>query len=155
MPDLPAVRSPRWAWPISFPLSFVGLGLSIYLTVEHFTGSTSLTCPESSHLNCLKVTTSPESEIFGHIPVALVGLIYFAIMPALCSPWAWRAASPYIYWLRVVFAVAPLGMIAYLVYVEAHLHAICLYCTGVHIVTFLIFFTVLAAYLLRPLDADT
>jgi hypothetical protein len=27
-----------------------------------------------------------------------------------------------------------------------------LWCTGVHIVTFLLFLTVLAAYLLRPLD---
>jgi uncharacterized membrane protein len=153
VPDLPEVRSPRWAWWITFPLSVIGLGLAIYLTYEHFTGSTSLVCSESSKVNCLKVTTSSQSEIFGHIPVALVGLVYFAIMVVLTSPWAWRATAPWIAWLRIAFVAGPMGMVIYLVYVEAvQLKAICLYCTGVHLITFLLFLTVLAAYLLRPLD---
>jgi uncharacterized membrane protein len=151
--DLPIVRSPRWAAWFSFPLAIIGLGLSIYLTYEHYTGSKSLVCSESSKVNCLKVTTSSQSEIFGHIPVALVGLIYFTVMTALVSPWLWRAAAPWIAWLRIAFVVGPMGMVVYLVYVEAvQLKAICLYCTGVHIITFLLFLTVLAAYLLRPLD---
>ena len=153
MPELPAIQSPRWAPWITWPLSLIGLGLAIYLTYEHFTGSKSLICSESSKVNCLKVTTSSQSEIFGHIPVALTGLVYFSIMILLTSPWAWHAAAPWIAWLRIAFVVGPMAMVIYLVYVEAvQLKAICLYCTGVHIITFLMFLTVLAAYLLRPLD---
>jgi uncharacterized membrane protein len=147
-------RNVRWAWPVSFPLSLIGLGISIYLTYIHYNGSRALLgCPESSHVNCLKVTTSSQSEIFGHVPVALTGLIYYVAMVLLCSPWAWRAANPWIGRLRLAGAIAGMGMVCYLVFVEAvQLKAICLYCTGVHIVTFLLFLTILAAYLLRPLD---
>jgi uncharacterized membrane protein len=46
-------------------------------------------------------------------------------------------------------------MVGYLVFVETvQLKAICLYCTAVHIVTFVLFLAVLAAYLFRPLDID-
>jgi uncharacterized membrane protein len=153
VPDLPQVRSPRWAWPITFPLSLIGLGISIYLTYEHYTGSKSLVCSATSHVDCLKVTKSPQSEIFGHIPVAVTGLSYFVVMTVLLSPWAWRAAAPWIAWLRLAGVVSGMGMVVYLVYAEAvQIKAICLWCTGVHAVTFLLFLTVLAAYLLRPLD---
>jgi uncharacterized membrane protein len=74
-------------------------------------------------------------------------------MTALVSPWAWRAANPWIGRLRLAGAVSGVGMVIYLVYAEAvQIKAICLWCTGVHIVTFLLFLTILAAYLLRPLD---
>jgi uncharacterized membrane protein len=153
MPELPVIRSPRWAWWVAWPLTFVGLGISIYLAYEHFTGSKNLSCPATTHIDCAKVTTSSQSEIFNHIPVALVGLIYFSLAVILMSPWSWRAGSALLAWLRIAFVVGPMGMVVYLVYVEAvQLKAICLWCTGVHIVTFLLFLSVLAAYLLRPLD---
>jgi uncharacterized membrane protein len=143
----------RWAWPLSFPIALVGLGLSIYLTYTHYHPA-ALICSESSHVNCAKVTESSQSEIFGHIPVALTGLAFYVVMVLLVSPWAWQARNPWIGRLRLAGAVAGMGMVCYLVFVEAEqLKAICLYCTGVHIVTFLLFLTVLAAYLLRPLDA--
>jgi uncharacterized membrane protein len=152
VPDLPAITSPRWAWKVTWPLSFIGLGIAIYLTIEHFRGVAPV-CSASGHIDCLKVTKSSQSEIFGHIPVALTGLAYFVVMIALLSPWAWRARAPWIAWLRVAGAVSGMGMVVYLVFVEAvQIKAICLWCTGVHITTFLIFLTVLAAYLLRPLD---
>ena len=111
-----------------------------------------LVCRASSHINCEKVTQSSQSEIFGHIPVSLAGAIYFFVMVVLVTPWAWRARSEWVMWIRLAGAIAGMGMVVYLVYVEAHLKAICLYCTGVHIITFLLFLTILAAYLLRPLD---
>lgn len=151
MPE--ASRNVRWAWPVAFPLALIGLGLSAYLTYAHYNTSVVLSCPASKHINCLKVTTSSQSEIFGHIPVAIAGLAYYVVMVALVSPWAWRASNPWIARLRNAGAVAGVGMVCYLVYVEAvQLKAICLYCTGVHAVTFLLFLTILAAYLLRPLD---
>jgi uncharacterized membrane protein len=145
-------RNVAWAWPISWPLSLVGLGISIYLTYTHFHPA-ALVCKESSHINCAEVTTSSQSEIFNHIPVAIAGLAFYAAMVILMSPWVWRIADPRIGWLRLAGVVTGIGMVAYLVYVEAvQIKAICLWCTGVHIVTFLLFLTVLAAYLLRPLD---
>jgi uncharacterized membrane protein len=151
---VPESRNVRWAWPLTLPLALIGLGLSIYLTYLHFHNAKTIPgCSESAHINCLKVTTSSQSEIFGHIPVALAGLIYYVVMLVLVTPWAWRAANPWIGRLRIAGAVAGIGMICYLVFVEAvQLKAICLYCTGVHIVTFFLFLSILAAYLLRPLD---
>jgi uncharacterized membrane protein len=147
-------RNVRWAAPVTLPLALIGLGLSIYLTYAHFHHTKSFAgCSESAHINCLKVTTSSQSEIFGHIPVALAGLAYYVVMVALVSPWAWKVADPRIGWLRLAGAVSGIGMVGYLVFVEAvQLKAICLYCTGVHIITFFLFLAVLAAYLLRPLD---
>jgi uncharacterized membrane protein len=150
VPESPNVR---WAWPISFPLAILGLADSAYLTYAHFNTKLVLACPDTGHINCTKVTTSAQSEIFGHIPVALAGLLYYVAVVALYSPWAWRVVNPWAWRLRLAAAVAGMGMVVYLVYVEAvQLKAICLYCTGVHVITFLLFLTILAAYLLRPLD---
>jgi uncharacterized membrane protein len=155
MPNQPAravAHNVRWAPPITFVLSLAGLGASIYLTYTHFHPA-ALICHASSHINCAEVTTSSQSEIFNHIPVAIAGLAFYAGMVVLMSPWVWRIADPRIGWLRLAAVVTGIGMVGYLVYVEAvQIKAICLWCTGVHIVTFLLFFTVLAAYLLRPLD---
>jgi uncharacterized membrane protein len=153
VPDAEPMRAPKWAAPISFVLALIGLGISTYLTIEHYRGNKSLSCPASAHINCLKVTTSSQSEIFGHIPVAVTGLAYYVAMVLLCSPWAWRFADRRVVWLRLAAAISGLGMVIYLVFAEAvQIKAICLWCTGVHAVTFLLFLTILAAYLLRPLD---
>jgi uncharacterized membrane protein len=149
---VPKGNNVRWAWPISFPLSLVGLGISIYLTYTHYHPA-ALVCHATQHINCAEVTTSAQSEIFGHIPVAITGLAFYAVMVVLMSPWAWNAANPWIGRLRLAGVVAGIGMVCYLVFVEAvQIKAICLWCTGVHAVTFLMFLTVLAAYLLRPLS---
>lgn len=144
----------RWAAPVTFPLSLIGLGLSIYLTIQHFSGSTSFAgCPASGKIDCAKVTTSSWSELFGHIPVALAGLLFYVVMVVLVSPWAWRVANIWLDRIRLAAAVAGIGMVAYLVYAEVvKIKSICIYCTGVHIVTFFLFLSILAAYLLRPLD---
>jgi uncharacterized membrane protein len=144
-------RNVRWAWPASLPLAVIGLALSGYLTYAHYQ-KVKLICSDKGTINCAKVTTSSQSEIFGHIPVALTGLVFYVVMVALVTPWAWRATNPWIGRARLAGAVAGMGMVCYLVFVEAvQLKAICLYCTGVHTVTFLLFLTILAAYLLRPL----
>ncbi|HEX3824163.1 MAG TPA: vitamin K epoxide reductase family protein [Mycobacteriales bacterium] len=152
---MPDSLNVRWAWPISFPLSLIGLGISIYLTYTHYHPG-ALICKASGHVDCAKVTTSSQSEIFGHIPVALAGLAFYAAMVILMSPWAWQVGNPWLGRLRLASVVAGIGMVCYLVFAETvQIKAICLWCTGVHVVTFLLFLTVLAAYLLRPLDPIT
>jgi uncharacterized membrane protein len=116
---------------VSLLVSLIGLGLSSYLTAEHFSSSPSFACPESSTINCLKVTTSHWSHV-GPVPVAVLGLVFFATMATACLPVAWRIRplDPF----RV--AGAAIGVVAavILVWIELfRVDAICLYCTAVHV----------------------
>lgn len=136
-------------------LALAGLGLSTYLTWVHYTEPRALSCPDTGVINCTKVTTSPESMIFGVIPVALAGALYFLAMTALVVPASWRSRSQLVHTARLLGAVAGIGMVCYLVYVEAVVvHAICLYCTAVHAITFILFVAILAAALFPPIDPE-
>ncbi len=140
----PAAITPRvgpalgWA---TFVVALVGVGLSIYLTYEHFTGAKSFACPASSTVNCEKVTTSAWSEIWG-MPVAVLGLVFFVGMAVLVSPWLWQFRQ--LDWLRVLGAVVGICTALYLVWAELfRIKAICLYCTGVHVVSLVLLVLVL------------
>jgi uncharacterized membrane protein len=140
---------PLWMQLVTFALALVGLGVSIYLTIAHFTESTLLGCSEKAGLvNCTKVTTSAQSYVFG-IPVAVLGLAFFVAAVALMSPWAWQAPRyrREIYLIRLASLVVAIGFVLYLLYAELFIiGSICLYCTSVHVITFLLFgLTVFAA----------
>jgi uncharacterized membrane protein len=121
----------RCAGTGSFVFALAGLLISVYLTVEHYTTSALLACPESATINCQKVTTSGWSHV-GPIPVAVFGLAYFAVMAALCAPFAWRRTA--LDRLRVGAAVVGVLTAIYLVWVELfRVNAICLWCTAVHL----------------------
>ncbi|MGH7734545.1 MAG: vitamin K epoxide reductase family protein, partial [Gemmatimonadales bacterium] len=121
------------------------LGVSIYLTIAHFTESALLGCSESGLVNCTKVTTSPQSYVFG-IPVAVLGLAFFVFAVAIMSPWAWRAARREIHLLRIASLVVGMGFVLYLLYAELFtIGSICLYCTSVHAITFVLFVLTMAA----------
>lgn len=125
-----------WRVALSGVLALIGLGLSIYLTIGHFEGPRFLVCTDSGAINCAKVTTSAQSYALG-VPVAILGLGFYTVMTALCSPWAWRAADRRIHLVRLAMSVLGIGFVLYLVGAELLvIKAICLYCTGVHIVTF-------------------
>jgi len=132
-------------------LAVAGLALSTYLTYVHYIEPTSLSCPDTGVINCTKVTTSPESMLFGHLPVALAGALYFLAMAVLTLPALWRSQRRTWSAARLAGVVAGVGMVCYLVYVEAVVvHALCLYCTAVHAVMFLLFVAVVTALLLPP-----
>lgn len=116
-------------------LAVVGLGLSIYLTVEHFSATPNYACPVTSVVNCEKVTASSYSTFLG-VPVAVAGVVYFVVAVLVHLPAAWR--SPSVWLTRARWAWAGIGMLSvfWLVYGELDVGAICLYCTGVHVVTF-------------------
>ena len=74
VPDGPVIRpAPLWFQLTTWVLAAGGLGGSIYLTIAHYNTTVTLACPATSHINCERVTTSPESIVFG-IPVAVLGL---------------------------------------------------------------------------------
>jgi uncharacterized membrane protein len=147
----PSLRVPRWAAPIALVLTLCGLGVSIYLTIAHYDAHVSLVCSANGAINCEKVTSSAQSKVFG-IPVAVLGLAYFVAMVPLQLPAAWRSNDPRIRFGRVLYCIAGVGFICYLIYAEAVIiKAICLWCTSVHVITFIIFVvTALATALSLP-----
>ena len=127
---------PRWAVITTFSLSMLGLALSAYLTYEHFQPTFQGCLSVVKFINCGKVTTSGESHILG-IPVAILGLANYTVMAGLNSPWAWRARARWIHVARFLLAMVSMCFVLWLIYAEVEIiGAICLYCTGVHIVTF-------------------
>lgn len=133
---------PRAGWPaiVGSALSLAGLADTAWLTYAHFTTAASLVCPDTGVVNCEKVTTSSYSELFGHIPVALVGLAFFAAMVVLQSPWGWRQRSRLVRTGRLAALGAGVAMVLWLLYAELfRLGAICLYCSVVHGLTVALF----------------
>jgi uncharacterized membrane protein len=134
------VGPPSWLRWATFALAILGLGVSAYLTYTHFSDSALAGCTETSGaINCGKVTTSPQSVVFG-IPVAVLGLAFYVFLVAIMSPWAWRSGRREVALTRLVSLVVGVGFVLYLLYAELfQVGAICLYCTSVHIITFLLF----------------
>ena len=131
---------PGWLRWSTFALAILGLAASAYLTYTHFTDSALAGCTETSGaVNCGKVTTSPQSVVFG-IPVAVLGLAFYVFLVAIMSPYAWRSARREIALARMASLVVGIGFVLYLIYAELFdIGAICLYCTSVHVITFLLF----------------
>ena len=143
-----------WVQLTTFALALFGLGVSIYLTIAHFTESHLAGCTETKGLvNCTKVTTSAQSYVFG-IPVAVLGLAFYLFAVAIMSPWAWRAARREVHLVRIASLVVGIGFVLYLLYAELFIiGSICLYCTSVHVITFLLFVLTMfaaAAWGLKP-----
>jgi uncharacterized membrane protein len=135
----PGAERPRWIAPAGLAVSAAGLAVSTYLTIAHYTTSVTLACPATAAVNCEKVTTSPESVILG-VPVALLGLLYFAATALLAMPVLWRRPEPWLRAGRLALTVVGLGLVARLVYAELfEIDAICLWCTVVHALAFALF----------------
>ena len=131
---------PLWLQLTTLVLAVVGLGISAYETWAHFNGNHLAGCPTGGGtFNCAAVITSPQSEVFGHIPVAVLGLAFYIVAIPLFSPWMWRMRVPSVHWLRLASTVVGMGFVVYLISAELTIGSICEYCTGVHIVTFLLF----------------
>jgi uncharacterized membrane protein len=147
-----APSAPGWAVISSLVLALVGLGASAYLTFEHYSASTTLACPESSTINCVKVTSSTYADVLG-VPVALLGLLFYVGLTALCLPVAWRASNPWVARARLVAAASGVVFVLYLVWAELfRIEAICLWCTVVHVATVALFAVIVLAAALRPID---
>ena len=134
-----AGRLPWWASIGSLVLALAGLVVSAYLTVEHYTSSVALACPDVGVINCQKVTSSQQSELFG-LPVALLGLLFFVVMVVATLPVVWRVPSKALRRTRLGLAVLGVAFVIYLIYVELFVvDAICLWCTAVHVLTLALF----------------
>jgi len=112
----------RW----SALLGLLGLGISLYLTLAHYaSGQIPLACASGGVVNCELVTSSAESVI-GPVPVALLGVVWFAVQLGLT-----KVNGPY----QLAWAATGLAFIFYLVCVELFvIGALCLWCTAVHLI---------------------
>ena len=143
----PSWRAPRWAAPVSLVICVLGIAVASYLTYAHYTDARNLACSDSGTLNCAKVTTSEQSRFLG-MPVAVLGLAFFVGMTVLCLPQVWRRQERLVRWVRLTGVVVGIAMVLYLIAAELFIiEAICLYCSFVHGLTFLLFVVVVAATL--------
>lgn len=149
------VPVPRWPPVVGLVLCLVGLAVAAYLTYAHYDTHIQLACPDKGIINCAQVTSSKYSTVFG-VPVALLGLLFFAFMTPLNLPVAWRSTSSVIRRVRVGSTVIGIGFVCWLLYAElVKIQKICLYCTSVHVLTFLLFVaTIIATVSTAPLPEE-
>lgn len=139
---------PAWLAPTSLALAGLGLLVSAYLTFEHFTGNATLACTVTEVVDCGRVTSSEWSTFLG-VPVAALGVVFFAGVLLLCLPRVWRRGEGWVDGARLGWVTIGLGMALYLVWAELfRIHAICLWCTAVHVVTFVLWVVVLFGQIL-------
>jgi uncharacterized membrane protein len=162
----PAIRTapPFWLQVTSLVLAVLGLAISAYETYAHFSNSALLGCPAKAGgtFDCAAVITSSQSMVFNVIPVAVLGLAFYVFAVVIFTPWAWRFTDGSIRLgsrtfriqgrdvniVRLGSLIVGMGFVMYLIYAEFQIGEICEYCTGVHIVTFLLFcITVVSAAL--------
>ena len=137
---VPRLAPPRWFQLTTLGLSLAALGVSIYLTIVHYTSPKLLACSANGTINCEKVISSSESMVFGVFPVAVLGMAFYVFMVAINTPWAWRSPLPVIWWARLGGVITGIGFVLYLLYAELiQIGNICLWCTSVHVITFLLF----------------
>ncbi len=131
-------------------LSAAGTLVSGYLVYEHFTSSSSFACPETGTVNCVKVTTSTYST-FSSVPVAVLGLLFFLAMTAASLPRFWP--NPVLRRVRLAAGAGGVVFALYLVWAELfRINAICLWCTGVHTITVVLFALLAIDQALAPMS---
>jgi uncharacterized membrane protein len=136
----------RWRVATALVLSLAGLGVSIYLTIDHF-AKIPLVCSDTGVINCEKVTTSAQSHFLG-IPVAVLGLAFYLAMTVINLPPLWYTADRRVHIVRLAMAVVGVLFALYLVSAELLIIGnICLWCTSVHVITFLLFVLIISTVL--------
>ena len=130
-------RPPLWKVAAALVLCLAGLGISIYLTIDHF-ARIPLACSDAGLVNCQKVTTSAQSHFLG-IPVAVLGLAFYAVMTLFNLPMAWWSNDRRVHIARLALSVVGMLFALYLVAAELLIiDSICLWCTSVHVITFVL-----------------
>ena len=139
MPDLAAL----------VVMALIGLAISIYLTTVHYTRAP-LLCTAGGIVNCTQVTTSVYSVVPGtQLPITVPGMLWFLVSGGLALA-TWRAqvrggvAPVRLALAQLAWSALGLVTVLYLVYVElVRLHAICEWCSAVHVLTLLTFLVAL------------
>ena len=137
---------PLWRPITCMVICLAGIGTSIYLTYLHYAPA-AISCPlGGSFIDCSKVLTSAQSVLFG-IPIPFYGMAFFVAMLLLSLPAAWRSTSKWVARGRLAAVVVGMCMVLYLVSQELiTIRKICIWCTSVHVLTFVLFLLVLTGW---------
>eukprot|EP00668_Euglena_longa_P012027 GGOE01014451.1.p1 GENE.GGOE01014451.1~~GGOE01014451.1.p1 ORF type:complete len:326 (+),score=96.57 GGOE01014451.1:113-1090(+) len=145
-PWAPMLRKVMW-------LGVVGLGLSVYLIREHYAEGGTM-CDINTVLSCSRVNQSRFAELLG-VPVAVWGVLWNALLVSVArhgGALLHRNAlkdveriKSYLFFLDV-WALAGVCFVVYFVAAEVILHALCVFCTLVHVVILSVFLHVHGAY---------
>lgn len=135
-------------------LSIIGVAISIYLTIAHY-AKAPVVCSNTGIIDCQRVLSSIYSFVpYTNIPISLPGLGWF-LVSAVVAFLAWRV-WPEQRTLRIAQAVFfGLGVLTalYLVHIEiSFLHAICAWCTSLHII--MLVMLLIAVFQLVQSDLD-
>ena len=117
-------------------MSLFGLGAALEVFFTYYLLGQSLPgCQPGGFLDCSRVLGSSYSKIFG-IPLELFAAVYFIINLGLVYLIAFGSDSVFQRSINAIFVWRFLGLmiVPYLVFIELFiLHAICIYCTMMHI----------------------
>jgi uncharacterized membrane protein len=127
-------------------MALVGIGIGAYLTTEHYAKAEPF-CPTVGPINCSSVLRSQYSVVpftgsaTTGIPITVPGALFFLVSGGLAVAMLVLASrgreEPS--WMRpalALWSLAGLLFVLYLVYAEiVPIRAICLWCTGVHLLT--------------------
>jgi uncharacterized membrane protein len=121
--------------------SLAGLGVSIYLTLNHY-AQVPLVC-NLSGFSCERVLTSPYATLpLFAWPTAAAGVLFFLsnslLLALLAFPQATGVPSSRLFKVALAWAGLGLLFVLGLVYIEVVvIGAICLWCTAVHVLVVL------------------
>ena len=121
-------------------LILLGFADSVFLTWEHY-ALTSIGCPVSPWINCLAVTSSKYSEIFG-IPLSLLGSFYYVLLSFFLLRSNGNAKKDNKMFKHFFLLTSSFGVLfsLYLTYIQAfEIKLFCLYCLLSAIISLLIF----------------
>ena len=91
------------------------------------------------------------------IMFVILGVLFFVFAGVpLMSPWAWQAQRREIHIARLVSVALGICFVMWLLYAELVIIGnICLYCTSVHVITFLLFVVLVFAATMKPTTDTT
>jgi uncharacterized membrane protein len=147
---------PLWLQLTTLGLALLGLAIASYEWYAVWNGGHLAGCPtgKGGTFDCAAVLNSSQSKVFGIFDVAILGTFFYVFLVAIMTPWAWRMERLNIGrlhlsvgWIRLAAMVTGMGFVMYLIYAELYqIGQVCEYCSGVHIVTFVLFcFTLVSA----------
>lgn len=131
MPNDVSARKPVWPYLIAALLSLVGLGDSIYLTIQDLTGET-LRCTLIS--GCSEVLSSKYAHV-GPIPLASIGAVaYFVVFSlAVLAVFGYSFARPLLLVLVALMFLTTLWLLYLQAFVIRHFCQYCLLSAAVTI----------------------
>lgn len=118
----------RWLKVLVSLLALVGIGMSVWLTVQKMTGKIDSLAGCGAGSGCASVLGSRWSVIFGTVPVSVLScLVYLAVIGAV---WMRGGAAK---WLRILCAWLVLGAAAWFVLLQwLVVENFCAYCMSMH-----------------------